>query len=205
MRWCLDLRLRDSWFFHLLHVEHKRLPVVFPLNGELTGMRKLVTGQLHRHLKAVSVQVAKIVHAWKRRSWCRQKKRSFLKLVWKREKIWWVMTSAFPYVTPQDTSTYHKELKHTAPKCHSGNVKVLFGDFMIFHMFFQSLKVIYNSKIYIHSVRSKVILSGDYFCITVSWGKKCPGPHAFLDAVPQRATREKVAPPHCQSGIQVCE
>lgn len=47
----------------LLHVDQQRLPVVLPLDGKLAGVRKLIAGQLHRHLEAVGVQVAEIVHA----------------------------------------------------------------------------------------------------------------------------------------------
>lgn len=46
----------------LLHVNQQGLLVVLPLDGKLTGMRELVTGQLHRHLKAVGVQVTEVVH-----------------------------------------------------------------------------------------------------------------------------------------------
>lgn len=47
----------------LLHVNQQRLLVVLPLDGKLAGVRELVTGQLHRHLKAVVVQVTEVVHA----------------------------------------------------------------------------------------------------------------------------------------------
>lgn len=47
----------------LLHVHQQGLLVVLPLDGQLAGVRELVTGQLHRHLEAVGVQVAEVVHA----------------------------------------------------------------------------------------------------------------------------------------------
>lgn len=46
----------------LLHVNQQGLLVVLPLDGKLTGMRELVTWQLHRHLKAVGVQVTEVIH-----------------------------------------------------------------------------------------------------------------------------------------------
>ncbi len=46
----------------LLHVHQQRLLVVLPLDGKLAGMRELITGQLHRHLKAVGVQVTEVIH-----------------------------------------------------------------------------------------------------------------------------------------------
>lgn len=46
----------------LLHVNQQRLLVVLPLDGELTDMRELITGQLHRHLKAVGVHVTEVIH-----------------------------------------------------------------------------------------------------------------------------------------------
>lgn len=47
----------------LLHVDQQGLLVVLPLDGELAGVGELVTGQLHRHLEAVGVLVAEVVHA----------------------------------------------------------------------------------------------------------------------------------------------
>lgn len=46
----------------LLHVDEQRLLVVLPLDGKLADVRELVAGQLHRHLEAVVVQVAEVVH-----------------------------------------------------------------------------------------------------------------------------------------------
>lgn len=47
----------------LLHVNQQGLLVVLPLDGKLAGVRELVTGQLHRHLEAVGVKVAEVIHA----------------------------------------------------------------------------------------------------------------------------------------------
>lgn len=47
----------------LLHVNQQRLSVVLPLDGKLAGVREFITGQLHRHLETVGVQVAEIIHA----------------------------------------------------------------------------------------------------------------------------------------------
>lgn len=52
----------------LLHVDQQRLPVVLPLDGKLAGVRKLIAGQLHRHLETVGVQVAEIVHACEKKA-----------------------------------------------------------------------------------------------------------------------------------------
>lgn len=53
-----SLRISD-----LLHEEEERLFVVLPLDGKLAGVRKLVAGKLHRHLEAIGVQVAEVIHA----------------------------------------------------------------------------------------------------------------------------------------------
>lgn len=47
---------------HLLHVNEQRLLVVLPLNGQLRGVWKLITGQLHCHLEAVGVKVTEVIH-----------------------------------------------------------------------------------------------------------------------------------------------
>lgn len=52
----------------LLHVDQQRLSVVVPLHRELAGMRELITGQLHGHLKTVGVKVAEIVHTYRRQT-----------------------------------------------------------------------------------------------------------------------------------------
>lgn len=52
---------------YLLHVNQQRLLVVLPLDGKFTGMRELITGQLHCDLEAVSVQVTEVIHT------CRKK------------------------------------------------------------------------------------------------------------------------------------
>lgn len=59
--WRMDAVLLQT---DLLHVNQQRLLVVLPLDGKLTGMRELVTRQLHRHLKAVGVQVTEVIHTW---------------------------------------------------------------------------------------------------------------------------------------------
>lgn len=46
----------------LFHINQQRLLVVFPLNGKLADVRKLIAGQLHRHLEAVSVKVTEVIH-----------------------------------------------------------------------------------------------------------------------------------------------
>lgn len=53
----LKIRLLD-----LLHVHQQRLLVVLPLHRKLAGVGELIAGQLHRHLEAVGVQVAEVVH-----------------------------------------------------------------------------------------------------------------------------------------------
>lgn len=57
-------------YTHLLHVDQQRLLVVLPLDRKFTGMGELITGQLHRHLEAVGVQVTKVIHT------CRKHTRS---------------------------------------------------------------------------------------------------------------------------------
>lgn len=64
----------DSANADLLHVNQQRLLVVLPLDGKLTGMRKLITGQLHRHLKAVGVQVTEVIHTCRTHTTCALKK-----------------------------------------------------------------------------------------------------------------------------------
>lgn len=39
----------------LLHVDQQRFFVVLPLLWKFTGMRKLITGQLHSYVKAVGM------------------------------------------------------------------------------------------------------------------------------------------------------
>lgn len=47
---------------YLLHINQQRLLVVLPLDGKFTGVREFITGQLHRHLEAVGVQVTEVIH-----------------------------------------------------------------------------------------------------------------------------------------------
>lgn len=49
---------------YLFHKHNQGLAVVLPLLGQLGGVREFVTGQLHRDLEAVGVQVAEVVHAF---------------------------------------------------------------------------------------------------------------------------------------------
>lgn len=118
----LDLIRRASWFFHLLHVKQQRFPVVFPLNRELAGMRELVTGQLHCHLEAVSVQVAEVIHTWKRRLCCKQK--IIPKAGLKEENKYdmnseWIphdQQASFTWThAKQQETTNQKELRHSSP------------------------------------------------------------------------------------------
>lgn len=62
---------------YLLHVNEQRLLVVLPLNWKFTGMRELIAGQLHRHLKAVGVQVTEVIHTCRKdtHSQCMLKRR----------------------------------------------------------------------------------------------------------------------------------
>lgn len=61
-------RTSGTGLMDLLHVDQQRLPVVLPLPQKLAGVRELVAGELHRHLEAVGVQVAEVVHTCRERN-----------------------------------------------------------------------------------------------------------------------------------------
>ena len=52
---------------YLLHENKKRLAIVLPLLRQLALMREFVTTNIHRKLKAVGVQIAKIIHTCQER------------------------------------------------------------------------------------------------------------------------------------------
>lgn len=63
---CLDM-VADILYvmLYLLHIDKERFFIVLPFYGQFTGMRELITGQLHRHLKTVGVQVTKVIHTYR--------------------------------------------------------------------------------------------------------------------------------------------
>lgn len=55
----------QSWS-HLFNEGQQSLTVVLPLKSKFTFMRKLVTAQEDGQLKAVGVQVAEVIHTYRR-------------------------------------------------------------------------------------------------------------------------------------------
>lgn len=94
----------------LLHVNQQRLLVVLPLDGKLTGMRELVTGQLHGHLEAVGVHITEVIHTCRKDKEQRTYERYLLVLL--TQRIDW-------------KASFSGELKKKRKKQLQGNVKYI--------------------------------------------------------------------------------
>lgn len=64
---CICVIAGDPLPLYLLHENKKRFAIVLPLLRQLVLVRKFVTTHIHRQLKAVGVQIAKIIHTCQER------------------------------------------------------------------------------------------------------------------------------------------